>query len=162
MINNGVSSSLYSWDDTWSGFKSIHQTIKAAIHWCGVSLQNVQRFTNEKWSQVQLVLILLGGGEQRAEETEGRAELKPTGAAWRRPPGAMPRRIPVGTQTCSWFPTRDSKLLFITRTAKELWTQICDCLEDPWSSLTPFVCATSAGTKLMSQKPILSTKLFQF
>lgn len=72
--------------------------------------------------------------------------------------GGGRQRIPDGTQTHSWFPARDFQPLFSTGTAKELWRQICDCLEDLWSSLTPFVCATSAGTELMSQKPILSMR----
>lgn len=85
------------------------------------------------------------------------AALEPAGAVWRTPPAAKPPRIPDGTQTRVRFPARDFQPVFITGTAKESWTQIPDCLEDLWSSLTPFVCATSAGTKRLSQKLVLST-----
>lgn len=97
------------------------------------------------------------GFNPRRRKANGQGDGGELEWSWRTPPGAKPLRIPDGTQTCVRFPVRDFQPLFVTGAAKESWTQIPDCLEDLWSSLTPFVCVTSAGTKLISQKPVLST-----
>lgn len=55
------------------------------------------------------------------------------------------------------LPARDFQLLFIPGTAKESKSRIPDCFGDLWRSPPPFLCATSTGTKLLSQKPVLST-----